>query len=285
MSFEIEVNAGSSVKLPTAGKYCDRDIVVTATGGDGGYDEGYADGVAKVEESNASILTDCNAVLPDKGVEPADTLEQVPQRIGEIDAEGGALWKAVHSLEYTFANHAFPTDTELVVNVPNLSKGINYMIYNATGIKSLKLKGNTENHTIDIAYPFISSGLEELDLTEFGAGGMKFGTCKGLAYNCTKLRSILGELDFSEVTGNIDIPFNNVSALVEVRIKRGTLYKTISFPNSPLLSADSIQSIIDGLADLTGQTAQTLTFHKTVGNKLTEAQKATITAKNWTLVY
>jgi hypothetical protein len=31
--FNIEVEGGSSVRLPTAGKYCDRDIVVTATGG------------------------------------------------------------------------------------------------------------------------------------------------------------------------------------------------------------------------------------------------------------
>lgn len=36
MSFNIEVAGGSSVRLPTAGKYCDRDIVVTASGGGGG---------------------------------------------------------------------------------------------------------------------------------------------------------------------------------------------------------------------------------------------------------
>lgn len=33
MSHNITVEAGTSVRLPTAGKYCDRDIVVTATGG------------------------------------------------------------------------------------------------------------------------------------------------------------------------------------------------------------------------------------------------------------
>lgn len=33
MSFNIEVEGGTSVRLPTAGKYCDRDIVVTAQGG------------------------------------------------------------------------------------------------------------------------------------------------------------------------------------------------------------------------------------------------------------
>lgn len=35
MSFNINVEGGKTVRLPTAGKYCDRDIVVTATGGGG----------------------------------------------------------------------------------------------------------------------------------------------------------------------------------------------------------------------------------------------------------
>ena len=33
MTHNISVEGGTSVRLPTAGKYCDRDIVVTATGG------------------------------------------------------------------------------------------------------------------------------------------------------------------------------------------------------------------------------------------------------------
>ena len=35
MRHNITVEGGSSVRLPTAGKYCDRDIVITATGGGG----------------------------------------------------------------------------------------------------------------------------------------------------------------------------------------------------------------------------------------------------------
>lgn len=38
MSHKITVEGGKSVRLPTAGKYCDRDIVVTATGSGGGED-------------------------------------------------------------------------------------------------------------------------------------------------------------------------------------------------------------------------------------------------------
>lgn len=35
MTHNITVEGGTSVRLPTAGKYCDRDIVVMATGGGG----------------------------------------------------------------------------------------------------------------------------------------------------------------------------------------------------------------------------------------------------------
>lgn len=65
----------------------------------------------------------------------------------------------------------------------------------------------------------------------------------------------------------------------------GTIGQNLSFQWSPLLSQDSVQSIIDALKDLTGTVSQTLTFHKDVGGRLTAEQKAVITAKNWTLVY
>lgn len=41
MSFDIEVESGTSVLLPTAGNYCDRDIVITATGGGSALPNGY----------------------------------------------------------------------------------------------------------------------------------------------------------------------------------------------------------------------------------------------------
>lgn len=48
MIHEIELQAGMTVRLPTAGKYCDRDIVVTAKGG-GGSVEGIPGGYTKVD--------------------------------------------------------------------------------------------------------------------------------------------------------------------------------------------------------------------------------------------
>lgn len=92
--------------------------------------------------------------------------------------------------------------------------------------------------------------------------------------------------DFSSVTNaSYMTGFANIPKLVECRFVSNNIKLNFNISKSPNLSADTIQSIIDGLADLTGGTAQTLTLHATVGAKLTETQKATITAKNWKLVY
>lgn len=83
--------------------------------------------------------------------------------------------------------------------------------------------------------------------------------------------------------------FNNYSflslgGLKEIRFE-GCIGYSLEIKASSLLSTESVQSIIDHLKDLTGQTAQTLTLHPTVGGNMTAEQKAAISAKNWTLVY
>lgn len=88
----------------------------------------------------------------------------------------------------------------------------------------------------------------------------------------------------SAETTPYSIAFGGLGSLEEIRFE-GTIGVSLLINNSPLLSNDSVQSIIDHLKDLTGATAQTLTFHNDVGNKLTQAQKDAISAKNWTLVY
>ena len=65
----------------------------------------------------------------------------------------------------------------------------------------------------------------------------------------------------------------------------GIIGNAISFQWQYKLSDASVQSVIDHLQDLTGAVSKAVTFHPTVGAKLTEEQKAAITAKNWTLVY
>ena len=92
-------------------------------------------------------------------------------------------------------------------------------------------------------------------------------------------------LDFSgaNATDSTTGTFNYCNALKEVRFVQGTMKYNIQFSNCPSLSDESIQSIIDGLADLNGGESKTIRFHSTVHKKLTDAQKATIANKNWVL--
>lgn len=108
------------------------------------------------------------------------------------------------------------------------------------------------------------------------------GTNMLIAY-CPNLKKIK-KLVVSERTNFNANAFNSLPSLEDVEIE-GTIAKSVSFWSVPLLTNESVQSIIDHLKDLTGATALTLTFHATVGAKLTDTQKAAISAKNWTLVY
>lgn len=107
-------------------------------------------------------------------------------------------------------------------------------------------------------------------------------SCQNLFYKCANLVSV-ESIDITGATSTQNM-FYSCFALEEIRFE-GRIPIGVGFPHSNLLSAESVQSIIDHLEDLTGATAQTITFHKTVGGNLTQTQKDAISAKNWTLVY
>lgn len=78
-------------------------------------------------------------------------------------------------------------------------------------------------------------------------------------------------------------PFSGCSALREIRFE-GVIGNDISFQDSPLLTHDSLMSIINHLKDFSGTTTtMTLTLRTTNLAKLTDAEKAIATQKGWTL--
>jgi hypothetical protein len=98
---------------------------------------------------------------------------------------------------------------------------------------------------------------------------------------CSLLQKIQ-TLPISEAATKLE--FSKIPKLEEISFS-GVIPVSVSFAQSSELNDASVQSIIDHLADLTGQTAQTLTLHATVGGKLTQEQKDAVSAKNWTLAY
>lgn len=87
---------------------------------------------------------------------------------------------------------------------------------------------------------------------------------------------------------NVSGMFSNLSNLKNVTIGvSGSLKQSISFSQSPLLTETAITNIVAWLADLTGQTAKTLTINSTAWSNLPAATQTSlasaISAKNWTL--
>lgn len=133
-------------------------------------------------------------------------------------------------------------------------------------------------HTRNAESVFQASDITHID-TPITVTGL---TMTAFFSGCDVLETI-SSLTLNDVAGFVNT-FTTCKKLKNITIG-GSIDVNISFSDCSLLTDASVQSIIDHLKDLTGATAQKLTFHNTVGSKLTDAQKAAITAKNWTLVY
>lgn len=215
MSFNIEVESGKSVRLPTAGKYCDRDIVVTATGGGGGsFWDSYQDGGNRTNYQYGFYGIGWNE----------DTF--APQ------------YPIVCKDNSAYATSTFARSRVTKIDVPVILEDVaaTETFYYAQQLREI-------NHIVLI-------GVTAFTRTLTG--------CSNLTRFIVKDKS------------------ENEKSVIDV---------SISFSTAADLDGESAQSIIDHLADLTGKTRQTLTFHNRVGSNLTEEQKAVVTSKNWELVY
>lgn len=145
-------------------------------------------------------------------------------------------------------------------------------------LNSLGVTMSTEGCN-NFQYMFYSS-----QFTHIGEIDMRNGLYLGSAFQSSTRLKTIDKIISAETTAFDNSVFNGCTALENITFE-GVIGKNLYLAHSSLLSNASVQSIIDHLKDLTGATAQTLTLHKDVGNKLTQAQKAQIAAKNWTLVY
>ena len=97
------------------------------------------------------------------------------------------------------------------------------------------------------------------------------------------LKTIVGELDFSECEPNQQQnSFNGCTSLIEVRFTPESIKQNLSFTQSYQLSDESIQSILDGLANISE--THVLYLNSEVYAKLTEEQKQSVTDKGWTII-
>ena len=203
--------------------------------------------------------------------------ENMPTEIENIQSGSTELADAYYAMTSCLTAIKFQNSTELEwVPQINTSKITDFSqifsgCINLKRIDSINTSNGTTFQSMFASCTSLTS-VPQLDVSK----GTKF---MHMFYNCTSLTSV-PQLDVSNGT-NFQNMFNNCTKLVNVSFVENSIKSSISFVNSPLLSDESIQSIIDGLA--TVETAQTLTLHQDVKAKLTESQIAQITSKNWNL--
>lgn len=113
------------------------------------------------------------------------------------------------------------------------------------------------------------SKLQMLDLVKWDMSNVT--TCTLMLSNCSVMTSIIGYRTYDEVSSN------NIGCLNGLKI-------SLAIVNTNNLDHASLRALINGLADLIGQTAQTLTLGATLIAKLTEEDIAIAVNKNWTIV-
>ena len=194
-----------------------------------------------------SGLTEIENIIDESGV-LEDTEGSVSEKVNKL-LEVTKNFYLAKTVSFG-ANGAFPTDT-IVLDCKNITS-LSNAFYNCNGLKYIYLS-NTEKVGV-IQNAFYQSGIltiETLNMSKFDKDMLK-------GWN-----------------------WINTPTLENLKIVPQTIKTSVTFVWCPLLTAESIQSIIDGLA--TVETAQTLTLHAGVKAKLTEEQLATITSKNWNL--
>ncbi len=245
----------------------------------------------KTQIENANALGRTNLSL--KGVEIPETATtyDIMSKIAEVSGGGGAEIPAKEEQEKTITI----TENGTTEILPDTGKALSKV----TVVTDVPI-GVSENYAevFNSLYSasFINGTMDRIDFYI----GNPFGNHVGFLRNTRNLKYVKGintsnstdirlmfsgsaietieePLDISKVTNTTNtFACDN---LIEIRFVPETIKISIDFSRCAKLSAQSVQSIIDGLATVT--TAQTLKLNSTI--VLTDAQKASITAKGWTL--
>lgn len=179
-------------------------------------------------------------------------------------------------------------------NVPNYTisgKPVSYICHNQTS--KVVFKDFDTSEVTDMSSMFYGCHrLTTLDLSSLNTSSVT--SMGGMFDNCNKLTTLdLTSFDTSAVT-NMSFMFYDCTSLTSIigthtleEVQEGTIKalkgtkENLNLSYSPLLERASILALFYGLADLTGQTANTVTLHATAKARLTAEDIKIATDKNW----
>lgn len=229
---------------------------------DGGFERGYAQGY-----DDGYALGDIEGY--DRGL--AEGYE-------DGFSEGNTLYYA-KNVGSVWENAVFPENHSMILKFQDVPTSLYRAFCFAKNLKSVKIITDDRETPIQFNQTFRECpNIEIVDLTECSR---KISFCSYMFYAASNLKRILGALDMSLCTTDTYAFF--AGNLQEVEFVPNSIKISFRFSSAYLTDA-SIESIINGLADLTGSATQTLTLNG-VWSKLTAEQRERISAKNWSLAY
>lgn len=192
-----------------------------------------------------------------------------------------------------YQNADFPDGYEMTLRLPNSPAALDELFRAATGLETLTVLLPTGDTAPAYSANYFLSGTSSRKSTtktirfrdidnQDAVPTVRFSLFTSFTYRAETLESVDGIIDLSESTSNANC-FASCKSLKDLLFKENSIAISISFADSPNLSDDSIASIIDGLANLTGQTAQTLTLNAAVTANLDTDQMSAVALKNWNI--
>ena len=184
---------------------------------------------------------------------------------------------------------------EQIIDMSLITTFSQSLFYICTNLKVVNLNGWNVSNIVNMNRAFSRVSCEYLDFSSWNTDSLvdtqwMFSGCNstrimnftnwrchnlttniGMFNACLSLISLVGGMNINEVI------INNVSIMNGL-----SMSSDMFLPNT--IDRASLRALINGLADLTGQTAQTLTLGATLIAKLTEEDIAIATNKNWTIV-
>jgi hypothetical protein len=281
---------------------------VTDGGFERGYEQGFVEGKQIGFDNAVSKLTEIEITengrytpendnigfsAVDVNIEGTEEIENLIDESRVLDTEGTVTEKVEQLIDDTamykgvmqYLSFDYPTNltdrfrqykgTKLpkfdFANKVNVTR----CFYGCINVENIDWYINTDVCTIGLSF---LSGMSKLK-NMVGVNTASMVNASALFMDDVLLETIDEPLNFQSVTNNSNA-FSKCYKLKNIQFVKETIKLSLSFAWSNLLSAGSVQSIIDGLATVT--TAQTLTLNSAIA--LTDEQKATIQTKGWTLV-
>lgn len=244
--------------------------------------------VQRLQTAKADIKTAIEA----KGVavDEAAKIDTYASKVSEVYDAGYEKGKLEGGNGMNIANYAYiikyktddwATSDIVVLDAPNLSTLQYFFEGNISKIKHFTINSSTPISNMG----FVMRGDNECTV-EIIVLNCDTSTCTTFSqafFKCVNLTRVEGiPIDFSSAT-SIGKIFSYTYNVEYFRVVQNSIKVNADFGHCTRFDEDTIQSVINGLADLTGSNTQTLTLHKDIKAKLTDTQIAIITGKNWTI--